>query len=178
MKVKDLMAKDLVTLRPGDTLHKALEVFTKNNISGAPVVKDGKLVGLVTELDIIKVIDIYTPKIHFTSMPHFFLVLAGLKSKKKTTELKKKIMAASKLKLEDFMTKEPVVAGEDDDIMEAARLIDVYKVNRVPVVKDGKVLGVVTRNDILRAVAKLDESLCKEIIKLGGRKKKSRGNNF
>ena len=163
MRVKDIMARDLVILRPEDTLHKALKTFTEKGISGAPVVKNGKLVGLVTELDIIKVIDIYTPKIHFTSMPHFFLVLAGLKSRRKATELKKKVMAASKLRLDDFMTKDPVVTGEDDDIMEAARLIDVYKVNRVPVVKNGKVVGVVTRNDLIRAVAKLDGDFYKEV---------------
>jgi len=94
MKVKDIMTRSLITLRPDDTLHKVLETFTTREISGAPVVENGKLVGLITELDIIRILDIYTPKIHFTSMPHFFLVLAGLKSKRKTTELKKKIMVA------------------------------------------------------------------------------------
>jgi len=158
MKVKDIMTKKVITFKPDDTLHKALETFTNNRISGAPVVKDGKLAGLITELDVIKVIDIYTPKIHFTSMPHFFLVLAGLKSRSKTSELKKKVMAASKLKVEDFMTKEPVTLEPNADIMEAARIIDTYKVNRIPIVEDGKVKGIITRNDIIKAVARLELS--------------------
>ncbi|UCD02847.1 MAG: CBS domain-containing protein [Candidatus Aenigmatarchaeota archaeon] len=159
MKVKDVMSTKLITFKPEDTLHEALQVFTSKGISGAPVVKDGKLAGLITELDVIKVIDIYTPKVHFTSMPHFFLVLAGLKSRKKATELKKKIMAASKLQIQDFMTQDPVTIEEDVDIMEAARIIDTYKVNRIPVVEKGKVRGIVTRNDIIKAVARLDTML-------------------
>jgi len=159
MKVKDIMTRDVITFQPDKTLHYALETFTKKDISGAPVVEDGKLIGLITELDIIKVLDIYMPKIHFTSVPQFFLVLAGLKSKRKTTELKKKIMAASKLRVDDFMTKQPVVIDKKADIMEAARLIDTYKVNRLPVIEDEKVVGILTRNDIIRAVAKLDGEL-------------------
>lgn len=165
MKVKDIMEKNVITFRPDDTLHKALIIFTEKGISGAPVVKEGKVIGLITELDIIKVLDIYTPKIHFTSMPHFFLVLAGLKSKSKATELKKKIMAASKLRIDDFMTKDPVMVDKDDGIMEAARLIDTYKVNRIPVSHKGKVIGIVTRNDIIKAVAKMDSMLYKKVLK-------------
>jgi CBS domain-containing protein len=161
MKVKDIMTKKVITFQPDDTLHRALETFTKKGISGAPVVKEGKLVGLVTELDIIKVLDIYMPRIHFTSMPHFFLVLAGLKSRRKTTELKKKVMAASRLRVDDFMTNEPVVIGPEAGVMEAARLIDTYKVNRIPVVEGDKVVGILTRNDIIKAVARLDVELCK-----------------
>ncbi len=162
MKVKDIMTKNLIKFKPGQTLHDALEAFTNKNISGAPVVKDGKLLGLITELDVIKVIDIYTPKVHFTSMPHFFLVLAGLKSRKKATELKKKIVAASKLKIEDFMTAEPVTIEEGADIMEAARIIDTYKVNRIPVMHGDKLCGIITRNDIIKSVAKLELSLVKK----------------
>ena len=169
MKVKDIMTKDVITFKPDDTLHKALMVFTKRRISGAPVVEDDKLMGLVTELDIIKVLDIYMPKIHFTSVPHFFLVLAGLKSKSKTTELNKKIMAASRLRVDSFMTKQPVIIGKDADMMEAARLIDTYKVNRIPVIDEDKLVGILTRNDIINAVARLDVDLIK--LKMKGKGK-------
>ena len=161
MKVKDIMTKELITFKPDDTLHKALMVFSKSRISGAPAVDGTKLLGLVTEMDIIKVLDIYMPRIHFTSVPHFFLVLAGLKSKSKTTELKKKIIAASKIKVESFMTKQPVIIGKESDIMEAARLIDTYKVNRIPVLDGDKLVGILTRNDIINAVARLDTELLK-----------------
>ena len=165
MKIMEIMTEKVITFSPDNSLHDALKTFTEKNISGAPVVNKGKLVGLITELDIIKVIDIYTPKVHFTSMPHFFLVLAGLKSRSKAAELKKKVMAASRLKLDDFMTREPVVIRKDADIMEAARLIDTYKVNRLPVLDDGKVVGIVTRNDVIKAVARLECQLCDKIIK-------------
>ncbi|MBN2330338.1 MAG: CBS domain-containing protein [Candidatus Aenigmarchaeota archaeon] len=161
MKVKEIMTKEVITFKPDDTLHRALMVFTKRGISGAPVVDGEKLLGLVTELDIIKVLDIYMPRIHFTSVPHFFLVLAGLKSKSKTTELKKKIIAASKLRVDSFMTKQPVIIDKNADIMEAARLIDTYKVNRIPVMEEGKLVGILTRNDIIKAVARLDLDLIK-----------------
>ena len=157
------MTKSVITFRPDDTLHQALETFTQKKISGAPVVDKGKLVGIITEVDIVKVLDIYTPKVHFTSMPQFFLVLAGLKSRKKETELKKEIMAASKLKISDFMTANPVIIGKNDDIMEVAKRLETYNVNRLPVVEKGRLIGIVTRNDLIRAVAKLDGDLCKRL---------------
>jgi len=58
------------------------------------------------------------------------------------------------------MTREPVIISKDADIMEAARLIDTYKVNRLPVVENGKVVGIVTRNDVIKAVARLEDKLC------------------
>ena len=170
MKIKDIMATNLITIDKESTLHDALSVFTEKNISGAPVVEKGKIIGLITELDIIRVLDIYTPKVHFSSMPSFFLVLAGLRSKKKATELKKKIMAASKLKVVDCMTKDPVVIEKGSHILDATRLIDTYKVNRLPVVdSEKKIVGIVTRNDLIKAVARLDLEMTKRSSK---RKKK------
>ena len=161
MKVKDIMTKDVITFRMDDTIHTALETFTQKNISGAPVIDKGKPVGMITEVDIIKVLDIYTPKVHFTSMPQFFLVLAGLKSKKRTTELKKEIMAASKLKVQDVMTTNPVTISKNEDLMELAKMLDTYKINRLPVVEKGKLIGIVTRSDVIKAVAALDGQLCR-----------------
>ncbi|MFH0956562.1 MAG: CBS domain-containing protein [Candidatus Aenigmatarchaeota archaeon] len=156
MHVKDMMTRDVMTLRPDDTLHTALKLFTGKGISGAPVTKNGKLVGIITELDVLKVIDICSPNVHFTSMPHFFLVLAGLRSKDRAAEVKKKVMDAEKLRIEDFMTREPVVIQGSADSLDAARMMDTYKVNRLPVVESGKLIGIVTRSDIIRAVARLE----------------------
>jgi CBS domain-containing protein len=163
MKVKDIMTRDVITFKPEDTLHKALEVFTQKGISGAPVIQKGRLVGMVTEVDVIKVLDIYTPKIHISSLPQFFLVLASLKSRKKTTALKNEVAAASKLEISDFMSRDVVTIGKNEHIMEVAKLLDTYKINRLPVVEKGKLIGIVTRSDLIKAVARLDGQLNKVI---------------
>jgi CBS domain-containing protein len=159
MQVKDVMTRDVVIFTPRNTLDFALKAFAKKCISGAPVVSGEKLVGMVTEYDIIKVIDIHATKSGIASVPHFLAVLATSKSKDRSAELRKKMKSAADMKIEDFMTREPISISKDADIMEAARLIDVHKVNRLPVTEKGKLLGIVTRSDIIRAVSMFDAKL-------------------
>ena len=60
------------------------------------------------------------------------------------------------------MTREPVIIGPDADIMEAARIIDTYKVNRIPIIEKEKLKGIVTRNDIIKAVARLEFNISRK----------------
>ena len=157
MKLKDIMTRKVFAFSPEDTLHDALRLFTKKRIGGAPVVDKGKLIGLVTEFDVIRVLDIYTPKIHLTSAPHFLLVIAGLRGKKKFNKLEMEVKAAARLKIKDFMSRNPITMNPDADIMDAARFIDKYKITRIIVLnKAKKVSGIVTRNDIIKAITLID----------------------
>lgn len=155
MKVKDMMTRKVVILSPGDTLKKALMLFAENRISGAPVVESGKIVGMVTEHDIIKILDIYTPKIHFSSTPQFLLVLAGLRATNGMDTLDREMKVAVKLKAKDFMNPKPITINHDADIAEAARLMSTRKINRLPVIKNNKLVGIVSRADIIRALSRI-----------------------
>lgn len=161
MRVKKIMREVVVTVSPEDTLHKVLEVFSSKKISGAPVVKNGKLIGLITEYDIIKALDIYTPRINFSNMPQFLLVMSSLKGKK-MDELEKEIRITAKLKVKDCMTTDLITIGKGDTVIKAARLINKNKINRLPVVEKGKVIGILTRKDIIKALAILDGKIFKK----------------
>lgn len=160
MKLKDVMTRKVLCLSPEDTLHDVLRLFTRKRIGGAPVVERGKLAGLVTEFDIIRALDIYAPKIHLTSAPHFLLVIAGLRGRDSFSKLEMEVKAAARLKVRDFMSLNPITMGPDADLLEAARFIDKYKINRIIVIGKGKrVAGIVTRNDLIRAITLIDGRL-------------------
>ena len=158
MFVRDVMTRDVVIFNPKNTLDFALKTFARKGVSGAPVVSGDRLVGMITEYDIIRVLDIYAARSKLASVPHFLAVLAGAKSKDMSDELRRKAKLAGEMKIEDFMTREPITVNKDADVTEAARLIDVHKVNRLPVAEKGRLLGIVTRSDIIRAIASLGAS--------------------
>jgi CBS domain-containing protein len=157
--VKDVMTRDVVVFSPQNTLDFALKAFAKKGVSGAPVVSGERLVGMVTEYDVIKVMDIHAAKSKLASIPHFLAIMAGTKNEEASERLRRSAKDAGSMMIEDFMTKDPVSVGKDTTMLDAARLIDVHKVNRLPVTEKGKLLGIITRSDIIRAVAGMDAQL-------------------
>lgn len=168
MLVKDAMRRDVVVFSPKDTLDFALKSFAKKGVSGAPVVSGDKLVGMISEYDIIKAVDIHATKSRLASVPHVLAIIAGAKSRDRSDELRRSVRASSDMKIGDFMTRDPVSISKDADILDAARLIDVHKINRLPVTEKGRLLGIVARSDIISAVARMEE----EILAAGGTKPK------
>lgn len=154
MKIKKMMRKSVVTVSPGDTIVKVLKLFSENKISGAPVVSEGKLVGIITDSDIIANLDTHTPKVHFASSPDFLLIMAGLKSRRGMNEIEKEMQVMKKFRVRDFMTEEVFTVGPEDTITDAARLIHEKRITRLPVLdKRGKVVGIVARQDLIRALS-------------------------
>jgi CBS domain-containing protein len=155
MLVHDAMKKKVVTLKPTDTLEKALSLLVLHDISGAPVVDNGHVVGLVTESDIIKTIDAYNTKIHFDHETSFAVVYAILRSKKEFDAVRKEVIGSEKICVSDFMGRNVVTIGPNEDIYTAARLINKHDIKRLPVVdKKGHLVGIIARADIIRALAK------------------------
>jgi CBS domain-containing protein len=172
MLVKDAMTRDVMVLTPKDSMDFALKSFAKRGVSGAPVVTGEKLVGMITEYDIIKAVDIHATKSKLASVPHFLAVLANAKNRDRSDELRRSVKAASDMKIGEFMTREPISISKDADILDAARLIDVHKINRLPVTEKGKLIGIVTRSDIIRAVAKMDADITAAAAGAKGKKAK------
>ncbi len=155
MLVKNVMTKKIVSLKPHETLEVALSKLVKHNISGAPVIDErGHVIGLVTESDIISAIDAYNPKIHYDNDTSFAVILAVLKHKEHFDAIKKEIIGSQKFIVEDFMEKDVITIEPDKSISDAARLMSKFKVKRLPVVKDKKLIGIISRADIIRALGK------------------------
>lgn len=158
MKVKEAMTKDVVHFSIEDGIVKVLETFSEKRISGAPVLKDGEVIGMITDVDIIANLDIYTPRIHFTSSPDFLLILAGLKSDgRDKDEIEKEIEVMKKFKVKDFMTKRVFTINQNETITKAARIMHEKEITRIPVLDDEKNLaGIIARQDIIKALTKLE----------------------
>jgi CBS domain-containing protein len=131
--VHDIMMGSPVTLGPDDTLELASNVISLGRIRHIPVVEDGRLVGLVSERDLLG-----------TAAGRLF----GLKQKSKSALLKT-------VPIKDVMKKRVVTVAADTPIKDAARLMADKKIGCVPVVDDRTLVGLVTTTNILRYVEEL-----------------------
>jgi CBS domain-containing protein len=115
MIAKDIMTRDVVTASPAMTVKNLASMLIKNQISGAPVAgKDGKLIGIVSEADILA---------------------------KKGKDVKA------------IMSKKVISVSEDTEVEQIAKLMTTYKINRLPVVRENKAVGIISRADIVNAIA-------------------------
>ncbi|HLD39171.1 MAG TPA: CBS domain-containing protein [archaeon] len=154
MKARDIMTKRPITVSPRDTLGKVVRILADKKISGCPVVDKGKLVGIVTQTDVIRTMDVYE-KINKGS-DLFSLVVAVIKSNEYDS-MKAQLKKMLNMKVREFMKKKVVSIEEDDDVYKAAKLIDRHNVDRLPVVKKGKLTGIVTKTDIIKELEKLEK---------------------
>lgn len=153
MLVREAMTKDAVTVKPDDTLEYLLDLMAKNNISGCPVVSRKNVIGVISQTDILKLIDVHS-KIQTPDSVLFPLILAVIKSEHYDS-LKEALKDILNLKVKDFMSKIVVTIDVDEDIYTAARLMNKNDVNRLPVLDEKKFVGIIARGDIIRALDKL-----------------------
>jgi CBS-domain-containing membrane protein len=131
--VREIMTGSPVTLKPEDTLDLANNVISLGRIRHIPVVEDGRLVGLLSERDL---------------MGAATTEIFGLKQKRKSALLKTVL-------IKDVMKKRVITVKPDTPIKDAAQLMADKKVGCVPVVIAGALVGLVTTTDILRYVERL-----------------------
>ncbi len=155
MQVKDIMGKNPILLNPEMTLREAAKILSENDISGAPVVdQEGKLVGILMVSDIIKEIkgkieslDLAIP---FTPFDLFDFYTVNM-----PMESDKDIMRdVAEMKVGDVMRKKVHYVRDEDDIETAIEILGKKDISRVPVVdKEGRVIGIITRSDVLKLLA-------------------------
>jgi CBS domain-containing protein len=147
LKVREIMSEDVITISPDTDVEDAAKVLSEHGISGVPVVEDNKLVGIVSESDLI----IKDKKLHF---PDYINVIGGiiyLESYNKFKEEFKKFIA---IQIKDLMSEDVITVTPDDTIEDAATIISDEDVNRLPVVEGDKVVGILTRADIVKDIAR------------------------
>ena len=115
MNAKDIMTRDIITVSPTMTVKNLAMTLIKNQISGAPVAgKDGKIIGVVSEADIVA---------------------------KKGKDVRA------------IMSKKVISVNEDATVEEVAQLMTTHVIKRLPVMNSGKLVGIVSRADIVSAIA-------------------------
>lgn len=146
--VADVMERDPVTVRPEDTVETLLRTLREHELPGLPVVNGGgRCIGIVTESDLI--LRDEEEDLHLPLHIDLFGGTIFLGPVKKFEERFRKAIAAT---VEDMMTCDPVTVAPETDLHEAARLIAEHRHNRLPVVEHGRLVGVVTRLDVLAAL--------------------------
>lgn len=151
--VKEFMNKDVIFLSPDNTIFEAAKLLAQLDIAGAPVVKNDKIVGILSISDIIKFIDIKLgklPNIDTPGLSNFLLVL--LKMKKIHSDFGKQLDKITKHTVNEVMTKNVITVSPLSTLIEAAELMEKYNVNRLPVVSEGKLVGIVARADLIKAL--------------------------
>lgn len=144
MQARDIMSVNVATVSAASTVAEAARLLLQRHISGAPVVDEaGRLVGIVSEGDFLR-----RPEIAGDARPSWWLQLFRTE-----TEQARAYMKAHSRRVEDVMTRHVATVREDADIAEIARLMETKRIKRVPVVRDGRIVGIVSRADLLRALA-------------------------
>ena len=145
MKAADVMVTDVIAVRPQDTVRDAAAVLLERRVSAAPVVDDdGGLVGIVSEGDLMRRTEIGTDR-----RRSWWLELLTAPETRAQEYVK-----AHARKIADVMTKDVVTATEDMPLRDVATLLEKNGIKRVPVVRRGKVVGIISRRNILQAFAR------------------------
>jgi CBS domain-containing protein len=143
MKARDLMTPDVVTVAPNTPVMGVARLLAERHISGVPVTDaDRKILGVVTEGDLIKQVAGRSDE-----SPGFFKSLFADPAKMAEQYVKTHGRTAA-----DIMTPNPLCVTEDTPAGEIAEMLDKEHVRRVFVTRDGRLVGVVSRADLLRAL--------------------------
>lgn len=141
------MTSDLITVTKKATLREVIQLMFNKNISGIPVVDEaGRLEGIVSESDVIRL----KRKLH---MPDYIQLLEKMLNDAHPEDFRADIDKALDMSVAEFMTSRVIAVTEDTSLAEITRLMVEHGINRIPVVKNNKLTGIVTRRDAIRAMA-------------------------
>lgn len=146
MRAHQIMTRSVVTVTPETTILEAANIMLQRHISGLPVVNNtGKLVGIVTEGDFIRRSEIGTQRKRGRWLK--FILGTGVEADEFVHENGRKVA--------EVMATDPVTVTEDTALDEIVRLMEKKHVKRLPVLSGDKVVGIVSRSNLLQAVASL-----------------------
>jgi CBS domain-containing protein len=148
--VADIMDTDTPTVEPDDTVESVLRRMRENELPGIPVVNNGgRCVGIITEADLVM-----TGEDADLHLPHYFQLFGGLVFLEPLSHFEDRLRKATAALARDLMTEDPVTIEAGATVHEAGRLIARSKHNRLPVVEHGRLVGVVTRVNVLEALTR------------------------
>ncbi len=148
LKAKDIMTSGALTLEPENDVATAAKLMLEKHLNGLPVVDgDGKLVGVICQSDLVA-------QQKTISMPSLFTILDGFISFSSNEELEREVNKIAATKVEHAMTPNPITIEPDTSIEKIADLMVERKFYTLPVVENGKLVGVVGKEDVLKVLAK------------------------
>jgi len=146
--VGEIMERDPESVREDADVETVIRVLRENELPGVAVVNEGgRCVGIVTEADL--VLPDEGGDLH---LPHYINVFGGTVFLEPLRHFEQRLRKAFASTAADMMTEDPTTVAPDTPIAEAARIIHDSGHNRLPVVEHGRLVGVVTRVDVLGAL--------------------------
>ncbi|MDY6903119.1 MAG: CBS domain-containing protein [Thermodesulfobacteriota bacterium] len=144
--VRDIMTSDPITVTPDTEITQAAKILVDKGINGLPVVDEsGDLVGIICQSDLI------SQQKKFP-IPTFFTLLDGFIPTTTGRQLEKEIKKITAVTVDQAMTLNPTTISPDDDITTLAGLMVDKNYHTIPVVEDGKLVGVVGKEDVLKTI--------------------------
>lgn len=156
MKVSELMTKSVITVHESTPVAEIARLMLAHNVSGIPVMgSENRLVGIVTEGDLV----IQNANVHFPTFLEILDIRIPLSSNRQFEEDLRRALGTTAA---DTMTSEVLTVGPNDDVSEAATLMADKRVNPVPVLDGERLVGIVSRSDIIRHILAEHENRNKE----------------
>jgi len=144
---RDVMTTEVVTFAVHEPITEAMQRLVDAGVDAGPVLDEtGTVVGMLSTGDLI----VQESQLHYPTVINILGGLFELPSSKK--EFEHDLNQAVAVDVEDAMTADPVTCGPDDTVETVATLMHDNDISRVPVVEDGRLVGIVARGDILRAI--------------------------
>lgn len=141
------MQAEVVTIGPDATVRELADLLATSKVSGVPVVDaGGTVVGVVTEGDIV----LQDAGLHF---PHYIQFLDSTIYLESVSKFEERFRRTFGIKVADIMSSEVVSIAPDASVYDVASLMADSGVNRVPVLEEGRLVGIITRGDVVRAIA-------------------------
>ena len=150
MQASDLMTRNVVTVREGASIGEGVRLMLQWGISGLPVVDTmGGLVGIVTEGDFLRRSEMGTER----RRPRWLAFLLG------TGRLAEEYMHTHARKVAEVMTTEVQTIAEDTPVSEIVGIMEKYRIKRLPVLRNGAIVGIVSRANLIRALANFADQI-------------------
>lgn len=141
------MTRDVIAVSPDTTVERLAKLLTEHKISGMPVLdENGKLVGIVTENDLIS----RNKRLHIPTVVTIFDAIIYLESPKRLEEEMKKMVGTS---VGDICTKKIVTVKEDTPLPEIANIMSEKNIHLIPVMRGDELVGIVGKADLVRAMS-------------------------
>jgi CBS domain-containing protein len=146
--VREYMDDDPTTVTMDTKAEDVAKLLGEQELHGVPVVNEaGRCVGIVTENDLVMADE--EGDLH---IPHYIELFGGLVFLEPVRGFERRLKKALAATVKDLMTADPTTIGPDADVHEAGRVISSSGHNRLPVVEHGRLVGVITRADVLRGL--------------------------
>jgi CBS domain-containing protein len=150
LTVREIMDAEPATVRPETPVEEVVRALRDHELTGLPVINEGgRCIGIITEQDLVMAGD--EEDLH---LPHYIELFGGIVFLESMARFEERLRRATASTAKDMMTPDPVTIDPDATAQEAGRTMTHHKHNRLPVVEHGRLVGMVTRVDVLDALTR------------------------